>query len=94
MPDILHLVKIQAPAERAYKALTSADGIRNWWTRDAGLDPRIGGVGEFRFYDGKSTTRIEVVELHPQARVSWRTPVTRPSISRGIFARARTLFRR
>ncbi len=49
MPDIMHLITICASPERVYQALTTADGIRNWWTRDADLDGEVGGTGEFRF---------------------------------------------
>ncbi len=38
MPDIMHLLRIAVPTERVYEALTTADGIRNWWTRDADLE--------------------------------------------------------
>jgi uncharacterized protein YndB with AHSA1/START domain len=44
MPDIMHLIKIHASPERIYQALTTAEGIRNWWTRDAVLDSKIGGL--------------------------------------------------
>ncbi len=47
MPDIFHYIKIGAPPDRVYEALTTAQGIRNWWTRDVVLDSRVGGVGEF-----------------------------------------------
>ncbi len=51
MPDIMHLISIQSSPERVYQALTTAEGIRNWWTRDADLDSR---EGEFRFsYSGE-----------------------------------------
>lgn len=38
MPDILHLIRIHASRERVYDAVTTAEGIRSWWTRDADLD--------------------------------------------------------
>jgi uncharacterized protein YndB with AHSA1/START domain len=50
MPDIMHLVKIHASPERVSQALTTAEGSRNWWTRDAVLDSKIGGTGEFSFW--------------------------------------------
>lgn len=46
--------------ERVYQALTTAEDIRNWWTRDAVLDSKIGGTGEFRFYEGKFVTKIKL----------------------------------
>jgi uncharacterized protein YndB with AHSA1/START domain len=73
MPDITHLARIHASPERVYQALTTAEGIRNWWTRDAILDSRIGGAGEFGFFEHKIVTRVRIDELKPPARVVWRT---------------------
>ena len=74
MPDILHLLKIQASPERVYEALTAAEGIRNWWTRDADLETTIGGRGEFRFssYGDRQLTQVEVAELAAPLRVRWK----------------------
>jgi uncharacterized protein YndB with AHSA1/START domain len=73
MPDIMHLVKIHASPERVYQALSTAEGIRNWWIRDAVLDSKIGGTGEFRFNDGKSITKIKVDGLEQPVNVGWQT---------------------
>jgi uncharacterized protein YndB with AHSA1/START domain len=73
MPNIMHLIKIHASPERVYQALTTAESIRNWWTRDAVLDSRIGGTGEFRFHDGKSVIEMRIDELKPPVRVVWKT---------------------
>ncbi len=72
MPDIMHLIKIAASPERVYQALVTAEGIRNWWTRDADLDARVGGKGVFRFYEGKGITTVSVDELEPSTRVVWK----------------------
>lgn len=70
MPDILHLIKIRVSPERVYQGLTSTEGIRNWWTRDADLDAQIGGTGEFRFfYEGPRVTKVTVDEFAPPVRV-------------------------
>jgi len=71
MPDILHLLTIKASPERVYQALSTAEGIRNWWTREAELEPRIGGKGEFRFYEGKGVTEVRVDALEPPVRLGW-----------------------
>ena len=75
MPDIMHLVRIHASPEMVYRALTTAEGIRNWWTRDADLNQTIGGTGEFRFkkYGSGAVTTVRVDELEPPRRVVWRT---------------------
>ena len=73
MPDIMHLVRIRATPESVYRALTTAEGIRNWWTRDAALDTAIGGTGTFGFRDRRVLTTVRVDALDPPARVGWRT---------------------
>lgn len=70
MADIMHLVKIAAPPERVYEALTTTEGIRNWWTRDADL---TNGTGTFRFHDGADVTTVLIKELEPPLHVLWKT---------------------
>jgi uncharacterized protein YndB with AHSA1/START domain len=62
MPDVVHLVKLRVPMERTYAALTTAEGIRRWWTRDADLGSGTGAAGEFRFYDSTAVTTVRVEE--------------------------------
>jgi len=73
MPDITHVVTIQASPERVYSAVTTAEGIRNWWTHQVHLDSRIGGTGEFRFNQGRTVTQVRVDEAEPPVRVRWTT---------------------
>ena len=73
MADILHLIRINAPREKVYEAIATADGVRNWWTRDTDLEPKVGGAGEFRFHGGQRITRVKIEELKPPARVVWKT---------------------
>lgn len=72
MQDIMHLIRIHAPAERVYEAITTADGIRQWWTRDAAIEPRIGAAGEFGFYGKRFIVKLAVEELNPVTHVRWR----------------------
>lgn len=93
MPDIMHLIRIQASPERVYQALTTAEGIRNWWTRDAVLDSKIGGTGEFGFHERRVVTKIRVDELKPPVRVGWKTIF---SVARegGTARRSRSIYKR
>lgn len=72
MQDVMHLIKIHASSERVYKAITTADGIRQWWTRDAAIEPRLGAVGEFGFYGKRFVAKVTVEELDPVNRVRWK----------------------
>ncbi len=71
MTEILHLIKIRAAQDKVYQAVSTAEGIRNWWTRDAALDAKAGGAGEFGFYDHRMVIKVEVDELVPPAHVAW-----------------------
>ncbi len=72
MQDIMHLIKIHAPADRIYEAITTADGIRQWWTRDAAIEPKVGAVGEFGFDGRRIVAKVTVEELSPANRVRWK----------------------
>ena len=72
MPDIMHLYKIHASSDRVYEAITTADGIRQWWTRDAAIEPKIGAAGEFGFYAKRFVAKVTVEDLKPRSRVQWK----------------------
>jgi uncharacterized protein YndB with AHSA1/START domain len=71
MPEIMHLIKIRATQDKVYQAVSTAEGIRNWWTRDASLDPTVGGTGEFGFYSHRMVIKVKVAELTPPGHVAW-----------------------
>jgi uncharacterized protein YndB with AHSA1/START domain len=73
MPDLMHCLRINAPVESVYRAITTADGVRNWWTRDCDLDETVGGAGVFRFYDGRVVANVRIEALKPSGRVGWTT---------------------
>lgn len=72
MPDIMHTLKIRTSPDRAYEAIATAEGIRKWWTRDAALDPKVGGAGEFGFYGRRFVAKVKIDELEPQTSMKWR----------------------
>lgn len=68
--DILHKVGIQSSSVSAtYEALTTLNGLSNWWTTDTRGDCKIGGIIEFRF--GPGCIDIKVLESVPNKRVVW-----------------------
>jgi uncharacterized protein YndB with AHSA1/START domain len=72
MADILHRVGVRTPTpEKVYNALTTVEGLAGWWTDDTTGNSEVGGVLEFRF-PPVGGFDMEVTELQPSKRVSWR----------------------
>ncbi|MFQ6330744.1 MULTISPECIES: SRPBCC family protein [unclassified Nocardia] len=70
MVDILHRVGITSAPAEVYAALTTTEGLADWWatnTRGEGND--VGGVLQFRFSAGGFD--MKVLELVPDKRVLW-----------------------
>jgi uncharacterized protein YndB with AHSA1/START domain len=65
MPDILHLVGIAAEPQRVFEALTTVEGVRNWWDEKASGEAAEGGTFEFR------GNRFKVVHADTSL-VTWR----------------------
>ena len=72
MHDIMHLIKIHASSERVFDAITTADGIRQWWTRDAAIEPKLGATGEFGFNGKRFVAKVTIEEFDPSARLRWK----------------------
>jgi uncharacterized protein YndB with AHSA1/START domain len=70
MVDILHRVGIESATPReVYGALTTIEGLADWWTDDTRGSTETGGVIEFRFPPGGFDMRV--VEQRPSERVVW-----------------------
>ncbi len=65
MPNILHRVGIAAEPMRVFEALTTVEGIRDWWISTT--EGEAGEGGQFRF--GRSS--CDVVHADPSL-VTWR----------------------
>ncbi|MBO4254463.1 SRPBCC family protein [Streptomyces griseorubiginosus] len=69
MVDILHRIGVTSSPDEVYAALTTIDGLANWWTQDTDGDPETGGVVRFRFEPGGFD--IKVLEARPRELVRW-----------------------
>ncbi|MFI7551653.1 SRPBCC domain-containing protein [Micromonospora sediminimaris] len=69
MLDILHRVGVTSDPEDVYAALTTVDGLANWWTTDTDGDGEVGGVLRFRFIPGGFD--MKVLESRPAELVLW-----------------------
>ncbi|MBD2846525.1 SRPBCC domain-containing protein [Paenibacillus sp. IB182496] len=70
MADIEHLQSIHAPAADVYKALTTAEGLAEVWTRELTVYQEVGSIHEFRF-GGHDLTKMRIVTLKPMEKVEW-----------------------
>jgi len=76
MIDIIHRIGIKSTIIQVYKALTSLEGLSNWWTEEVNGDEQVGKKIEFRFRsvtgELKGSMVMEVLELNTPTNVRWR----------------------
>jgi len=70
MPDIVHLLEIEAPAEVVYRAVTEESGLAGWWTRETTAVPEVGSLAEFRF-GHRYHNAMRIVQLAANRYVEW-----------------------
>ena len=46
--DLIHRIDIAAPAEKIYRAITTEEGIKAWWTTDVKMDDKRRRQGGLR----------------------------------------------
>jgi uncharacterized protein YndB with AHSA1/START domain len=69
--DLIHRIGIEAPPEKIYRALTTADGIKAWWTTDVSMDAQVGGRAIFGFFNRSTVFQMRIDELTPSSIVRW-----------------------
>ena len=73
MVDIRHRVGVVgAPASAVYEQLATTSGLQNWWTHDVRGESAVGEKLSFFFGAPDRFFVMEVVELVPDERVTWR----------------------
>ena len=70
MEHIRHYLVIKAPIEKVYHAITSREGLSNWWTEETIAKPEVGFLNEFKF-GGEYHNKMRVKELIQDKSVSW-----------------------
>ena len=68
---IKHLYHIDASNEDVYKALTTIEGLSNWWTEQTSGNPTQDGIIEFRFGE-VHFFKMEVETLIENKAVQWK----------------------
>lgn len=66
MPNILHRVGIDAPPAKVFLALTTIEGLRQWWVGETKGETGLGKLIDFGF------CQMKVIESTPDSLVHWK----------------------
>ena len=70
MPEIKHNVIIKTTPEKVYEAITTQEGLANWWAKQTIAKPEVGFVNIFIF--GTFRNEMKVTMLNPNKKVEWK----------------------
>jgi uncharacterized protein YndB with AHSA1/START domain len=70
--ELIHRIEIAAPVEKIYRALTTEEGIKGWWTTDVKLEDKAGGKAIFGFMKHSVEFQMRIEELKPPSLVRWK----------------------
>ena len=68
--SIKHLVHINAKRSDVCKAISTINGLSNWWTTKTSGNEKTGGIIQFRFGDFGGPD-MKVTEVKPDESISW-----------------------
>jgi uncharacterized protein YndB with AHSA1/START domain len=68
---LMHLVTIDAEADKIYDALSTTRGLASFWTADSHAEAKVGSTARFGFHG--PVLEMKVDELKPGKRVRWST---------------------
>jgi len=67
--DILHELKIKAPADNLYRALVDKEGLSGWWIPGVVTQSKVGSIAEIPF--GDAVLKLKIERLEPGKNVTW-----------------------
>jgi uncharacterized protein YndB with AHSA1/START domain len=70
MSSIKHLFHINAPKQKVYEAISTINGLSNWWTVQTSGESKPGSVIQFRFAD-MGGPDMKVKEMNADKSVTW-----------------------
>ena len=68
---LMHMVSIDAGANKIYDALSTTKGLSSFWTADSHAEPKVGSIAKFGFHG--PVLEMKMDELEPGKRVRWST---------------------
>jgi uncharacterized protein YndB with AHSA1/START domain len=70
MSTIQHLLHIQHPIEKVFRAISTSDGLSNWYSRTEAFTAEEGAT--FKIYFGEMGFQFEVVEFIENKKIAWK----------------------
>ena len=70
--ELIHRIGIAAPAEKIYRAITTEEGIKGWWTTDVKMDAHVGGKAVFGFENHSIVFQMRIEQLTSPSLVLWK----------------------
>jgi uncharacterized protein YndB with AHSA1/START domain len=70
MNVIKHFLIIKAPPNKIYQALTTQEGVSNWWTPQNKIGKKVGDINVFDF-GSRYHNEMKIVKLEPDNKVEW-----------------------
>jgi uncharacterized protein YndB with AHSA1/START domain len=71
MKTIHHVFEIAAPPGKIFAALTTTEGLSEWWTTKVSAQAKVGAVVDFTF-GGDFNPDMRVTEFDPPVLVGWK----------------------
>jgi uncharacterized protein YndB with AHSA1/START domain len=68
--SIKHLFHIQASKQKVFEAISTIEGLKNWWTVETAGNATVGGIISFRFA-ANGGPDMKVTEVKPYDSVVW-----------------------
>ena len=70
--DFQMKLSISVSVEKLYVAVSTEEGVRNWWTQFAKAGKEVGSLAEFRFPKAGFYVMAEISALEPNHLVEWK----------------------
>lgn len=70
MKTILHVFDVDSTRDKVFKALTTQEGLSNWWTTEVTVNPGVGGLIDFQFFSDFNPD-MKVTQLEQDQAVHW-----------------------
>ena len=85
MKTIIHAVHIHAAPRQVYDALTTAEGLSQWWTTQVAVETGPGGIIRFTFH-GDFHPHMQQIALEPHRLVRWSCVAGHPNWQNNTFS--------